>query len=444
MSSRRKVLILGAAGRDFHNFNTLYRDREEFEVVGFTAAQIPYIVGRTYPAELAGRLYPEGILIYDEDADMQRLIAEKGVEEAVFSYSDIAYGTLMSLASRVNAAGASFVLPDLGPTLIPSTKPVISVCAVRTGCGKSQTSRRIAGLLRDRGLRVAAVRHPMPYGKLLEQRCQRFAAYEDFALHKCTIEEREEYEPYIENGLIIFAGVDYETILREAEKEADIILWDGGNNDLPFYRPDLHIVVADPHRVGHESRYYPGEYNVRMADVVVVNKVDTAEKADIERLTANLGALNPGAAIVLADSPVTVNDESLLRGKKVLCVEDGPTTTHGEMKFGAAEVAARNFGAAEIVDPRPYLKGSLKETFAKYPGIGKILPAMGYGDAQVRDLEATINATDCEVVVVGTPIDLSRIITMNKPFVRVTYGYSDSGDPTLGSLVEKFLSEKGL
>ncbi len=437
---RKKVLIIGAAGRDFHNFNVIYRDDPACEVVGFTAAQIPGIVGRTYPPELAGRLYPEGIQIYDEDQDLERIIREKDVDEAVFSYSDVPYEQVMSIGSRVNAAGAAFVIPDLLRAQIPSSKPVISVCAVRTGCGKSQTSRLIARLLRDKGRKVAAIRHPMPYGaRLLDQKVQRFAEYPDLEKHNCTIEEMEEYEPYIENGLVIFAGVDYAAILAEAEKEAEIILWDGGNNDLPFYKSSFHIVVADPHRSGHESRYYPGELNVRLANVLIINKVDTADKAEIRKLSENLGRLNGSATIIQAESPVTVEDASLIKGKRVLCVEDGPTTTHGEMKFGAAEVAARKLGAAEIVDPRPYLKGSLKQTFKKYQGIGKILPAMGYSKAQIKDLEATINAADCDSVVIGTPIDLVRIIKVNKPAVRVRYHYADKGKPGLVDLVEKFL-----
>jgi predicted GTPase len=441
---RKKVLILGAAGRDFHNFNTLYRDNEDVEVVGFTAAQIPYIVGRIYPPELAGRLYPEGIRIYDEDRDLARLIRERGVEEAVFSYSDVPYERVMGLSSRVNAAGAAFVLPDLLRTCIESKRPILSVCAVRTGCGKSQTSRMITKILSERGMRVAAVRHPMPYGKLLDQRVQRFAAYADFEAADCTIEEREEYELYVESGFVIFAGVDYEMILREAEKEADVILWDGGNNDLPFFRSAFHIVVADPHRAGHERSYYPGELNARLADVLVINKVDTAEADAVETLEASLSDLNPGAEIVHAASPVSVDDPDAVKGRRVLCVEDGPTTTHGEMKFGAAEVAAKKYGAAEIVDPRPYLRGSLKETFEKYPDIGRILPAMGYGEAQRKDLEDSINAAECDAVLVGTPMNLVRLLSVNKPALRVTYRYADHGEPRLGDRVVRFLESKGL
>ncbi len=438
--SRRRILIIGAAGRDFHNFNVLYRDNESCEVVGFTAAQIPNIVGRTYPAELAGRLYPAGIEIFDEDQDLERVIREKSVDEAVFSYSDVPYDRLMSIGSRVNAAGAAFVLPDLLEARIASSKPVISVCAVRTGCGKSQTSRMLSRHIVDKGLKVAAIRHPMPYGaRLIEQKVQRFAAYGDLEKHNCTIEEMEEYEPYIESGLVIFAGVDYAALLAEAEKEADIILWDGGNNDLPFYKSSFHIVVADPHRSGHESKYYPSELNVRLADVVILNKIDTAEKKDVETLSRSIAAINPKAVQVRAESPISVADPSQVKGKRVLCVEDGPTTTHGEMKFGAAEVAAKKLGAAEIVDPRPFLKGSLKQTFKKYPGIGRILPAMGYGKAQIKDLEATINAADCDSVLVGTPIDLARLIKVNKPAVRVKYSYADGGKPRLADLVDAFL-----
>jgi len=432
---------MGAAGRDFHNFNIRFRNDESREVVAFTAAQIPYIVGRTYPASLAGALYPEGIPIHDEE-ELPSLIREKKIQEVWFSYSDTPYAYVMSLSSVVQEAGADFILSDPHATMIPSGKPIISVCAVRTGCGKSQTTRMIAGLLEKRGLKAAVVRHPMPYGKLLEQRCQRFATIEDLARHKCTIEEMEEYEPHIVKGFLVFAGVDYEEILRAAEKEAQVILWDGGNNDLPFFKPDLHIVVADPHRVGHERNYYPSELNARLADVFVVNKEDSAETADIERLVASLKGLNPGAPIVHADSPISVDSPDALRGKRVLCIEDGPTLTHGEMKFGASVLAAQRFGASEIVDPRPWVCGTIQETFDKYPGIGSLLPAMGYSDDQIRDLETVVNRVECDVVAIGTPIDLARLVKINKPVIRVGYALGEKGEPKLSTLVERFLDER--
>ncbi|MHC4779102.1 MAG: cyclic 2,3-diphosphoglycerate synthase [Planctomycetota bacterium] len=439
--SRKRVLIMGAAGRDFHHFNARFREDPTSEIVAFTAAQIPYIVGRTYPPELAGPHYPEGIPIHDE-IDLEKLIHDLEVQEVHFAYSDTSYGYVMSRASVVQAAGADFVVPDGIGTMLPSKKPVISVCAVRTGCGKSQTSRMIAGILKERGVRTAAVRHPMPYGNFHEQRCQRFEKIEDLARHQCTIEEMEEYEPHIEKGFLVFAGVDYGDILEAAEKEADVVLWDGGNNDLPFYRPDLHIVVADPHRVGHERSYYPSELNTRLADAFIINKEDSAEADSIAALEKSLKDLNPSAAIVHADSPLTVEDPEAIRGKKVLCVEDGPTLTHGGMSFGAAVLAARRLGAAEIVDPRPWVTGAIAETFKSYPGIGPLLPAMGYSPEQISDLEEVINRAECDRVIIGTPIDLSRLVRIGKPAHRVHYALAEKGDVKLSDIVNKFLDEK--
>ncbi|MHA1114865.1 MAG: cyclic 2,3-diphosphoglycerate synthase [Candidatus Heimdallarchaeum aukensis] len=440
MTSRIRILIMGAAGRDFHNFNTTFRDNEQYEVVAFTATQIPDIVDRKYPAELAGKLYPEGIPIYDEK-DLPRLIKELNVDEVVFSYSDVPHTYVMHKAALVNACGAKFSMMGTKYTQVKTDKPLISVCAVRTGCGKSQTSRKIVDTLHKAGKKIVAIRHPMPYGDLVKQKVQRFATYEDLDKHECTIEEREEYEPYIDRGLVIYAGVDYEAILREAEKEADVILWDGGNNDFPFYTSDQHlnIVVADPHRVGHEKSYYPGETNVNLADVIVVNKVVTAKYEDILKLEENLREINPNATIIEAASPIFVEKPELVKGKRVLVIEDGPTLTHGEMKYGAGIVAAKRFGAKEIIDPRPWLVGSLKETFEKYPEIGTLLPAMGYFEQQLKDLEETINAVDCDVVVSATPIDLTRLIKINKPVVRVRYELEEIGYPKL----EDILKEKG-
>jgi predicted GTPase len=429
---------MGAAGRDFHNFNTVYRDNERYDVVAFTATQIPNIDGRKYPASLAGRLYPKGIPIVAE-AQLQSLIRKHGVEEVVFAYSDVSYNHVMSRSSLANAAGAHFKLLGAGPTMIRSTKPVISVCAVRTGSGKSQTSRRIAHLLQRAGLKVAAVRHPMPYGDLEKQKVQRYGSLADLKKHKCTIEEMEEYEPHIVEGIVIYAGVDYGAILEQAQAEADVILWDGGNNDLPFYAPDLAIVVADPLRVGNELTYYPAEANLRLADVVIVNKVDTADAASINRLRDNVRSVNPKALLVDAASPIFVDHPEWLTGKRALVVEDGPTLTHGEMKIGAGVVAAQKFGARELVDPRPYTVRSITDTYKKYPGIGMLLPAMGYGDEQVRDLEATINKVPCDVVVIGTPIDLNRIVTIKKPTVRVTYQLQEIGSPNLEEIVGAFI-----
>ncbi len=440
MSSRTRVIIMGAAGRDFHNFNTAFRDNEQYEVVAFTATQIPDIVDRKYPAELAGKLYPDGIPIYDEK-ELPRLIKELDVDEVVFSYSDVKHVDVMHKAALVTANGAKFSMMGTKNTQIKTTKPLISVCAVRTGCGKSQTSRKIVDTLHKAGHKIVAIRHPMPYGDLVKQKVQRFATYEDLDKNECTIEEREEYEPYIDRGLVIYAGVDYGAILKEAEKEADIILWDGGNNDFPFYTSDKHlnIVVADPHRAGHENTYYPGETNVNLADVVVINKTVTAEYDNILKVEENIRRINPQATIIEAASPIFIEKPELVKGKRVLVIEDGPTLTHGEMKYGAGIVAAKRFGAKEIVDPRPWLVGSIKETFEKYPEIGHLLPAMGYFDQQLKDLEDTINAVDCDVVISATPIDITRLVKVNKPIVRVRYELEEIGYPKL----ENILKEKG-
>lgn len=444
--TKRNVIIMGAAGRDFHNFNTFFRHNEHYNVVAFTAAQIPDIDGRRYPSSLAGDLYPDGIPIHDEQ-DLPRLIKDMHVQDCVFSYSDLSYKSVMNKSALVNAAGANFLL--LGPeeTSIKSIKPVISVCAVRTGCGKSQTSRRVIELLMDMGLKVIAIRHPMPYGNIESQKVQRFAEIEDLKRHQCTIEEMEEYEPHIDRGNVIYAGVDYEAIIREAEndpKGCDVIVWDGGNNDFSFYKSDLLITVADPHRVGHEESYYPGEVNVRKADVVVINKVDSAKRSDVDELVANINRLNPKASVVEADSDLVVENAGLLKGQRVLVVEDGPTLTHGEMKYGAGVVAAERNMVKELVDPRPFLVGKLKDTFNQYPGIGTLLPAMGYGAQQLHDLEETINRTDCDVVLIGTPIDLSRIINIKKPHTRVYYNLKENGTSLLTDAIKKMLKEKGL
>lgn len=431
-----RTIIMGAAGRDFHNFNTYYRGNEAYEVVAFTATQIPNIDDRKYPAALAGELYPEGIPILPE-AQLEALIRDENIDQVVFAYSDVPYEYVMHKAALVNAAGADFRLMGTKETQVKSTKPVVGVCAVRTGSGKSQTTRRVSLILREMGYKVAAIRHPMPYGDLVKQKVQRFADYSDLDKHECTIEEREEYEPHIDNGIIVYAGVDYEAILREAEKEVDIVLWDGGNNDFPFYVTDLLIVVADPHRAGHELRYYPGETNVRMADVFVVNKVDTAHPEDVITVRDNLHMLNPDAVVIEGASPLFVDDPEAIRGKRVLVVEDGPTLTHGEMAYGAGFVAARRFGAGEIVDPRPFAVGSIRETYEKYPGTGTILPAMGYGDKMMRDLEETINAADVDLVLSGTPIDLTRVIKINKPIQRVRYELQEIGEPTLETILKK-------
>jgi predicted GTPase len=426
---------MGAAGRDFHNFNVAFRDNPAYEVVAFTAAQIPDIEGRTYPPELAGPLYPRGIPIYAE-ADLPSLIQRLEVSQVVFAYSDVPHEYVMHKASIVLAAGADFHLMGPGSTQIKSSKPVVSVCAVRTGSGKSQTTRRVSMILRQMGFKVAAVRHPMPYGDLTRQVIERFADYDDLEKYHCTIEEREEYEPHLNNGVIVYAGVDYEAILRQAEQEVDIILWDGGNNDFPFYRADLQIVVADPHRPGHEISYHPGETNVRLADVFVINKVDTASPEAVNLVRENLRAANPGALVIEAASPLFVDRPAEILGKRVLVIEDGPTLTHGEMAYGAGWVAARRFGAAEIVDPRPFAVGSIITTYHNYPNTGPILPAMGYGEAQTRDLEQTINKADVDLVLIGTPIDLSRIIKINKPYQRVRYELQEIGQPTLEDILK--------
>jgi predicted GTPase len=430
-----RTLIMGAAGRDFHNFNVFFRDNPDYEVVAFTATQIPDIEGRTYPAELAGKLYPEGIPIYAE-TDLHKLIGEYNVEQVIFAYSDIPHEVVMHKASAVLAAGADFRLMGTKSTQLKSSKPVVSVCAVRTGSGKSQTTRRVSLILRKMGYRVAAIRHPMPYGNLVKQTVQRFANYSDLDEQECTIEEREEYEPHLDNGVIVYAGVDYEKILRQAEQEVDIVLWDGGNNDFPFYVSDLQIVVADPHRPGHECSYYPGETNVDTADVFVINKVDTANPENVIKVRENLRNLNPDATIIEAASPLFVEDPAAIRGKRVLVIEDGPTLTHGEMAYGAGYVAARRFGAAEIVDPRPFAVKSIKATYEKYPNTGPILPAMGYGEAQIRDLEDTINESDVDLVIIGTPIDLKRIIKIDKPTQRVRYELQEIGQPTLEDILK--------
>jgi predicted GTPase len=438
---RIRTVIMGAAGRDFHNFNTVYRDNPRYDVVAFTATQIPNIDDRKYPASLAGKLYPKGIPILAEE-DLEQIIRTQKVDEVVFAYSDVPYNHVLDRASIVNAAGADFKLIGASATMIKSTKPVIAVCAVRTGSGKSQTTRRIALLLREAGLKVAAIRHPMPYGNLEKQRVQRFGSLADLKKHNCTIEEIEEYEPHIVSGTIIYAGVDYGDILAQAQAEADVILWDGGNNDTPFYKADLHIVVADPLRVGNELTYYPGETNLRMADVVVINKVDSADIASINKLRANIRRVNKTATVIEAASPILVDHPERITGKRVLVVEDGPTLTHGEMKFGAGVVAAGKYNAAELVDPRPYTVGTISETFRKYPDIGVLLPAMGYGDKQVKDLETTINRTPCDTVVIGTPIDLNRLIKIKKPTVRVGYELQEIGKPDLVDVLKPFLKKR--
>jgi predicted GTPase len=441
--AKRNVIIIGAAGRDFHNFNTFFRNNEDYNVVAFTAAQIPDIDGRKYPAELAGKLYPQGIPIHAE-SDLPKLIKELKVDLCVFSYSDVTYQHVMSLSALVNAAGASFMLLGPNDTQVKSTKPVIAVGAVRTGAGKSQTSRKIVQMLMAKGLKVVAVRHPMPYGDLVAQKVQRFATVEDLKKHKCTIEEMEEYEPHVVRGNVIYAGVDYEAILREAEKEADVILWDGGNNDFPFYKQDLMITVADPHRPGNETSFYPGEATLRMADVVVINKIDSASPENIQTVRESIERVNPKAIVIDGASPISVDKPELIKGKRCLVVEDGPTLTHGHMKIGAGVVAARKFGAKELIDPRPYTVGKLAETFKIYPNIGTLLPAMGYGDQQVKDLEATINKTDCDTVVIATPIDLNRIVKINKPTVKVGYDLQEIGSPNLTEVIEDFCKQHKL
>tara|TARA_Y100001949_G_scaffold44320_1_gene36451 strand:+ start:809 stop:2101 length:1293 start_codon:yes stop_codon:yes gene_type:complete len=428
---------MGAAGRDFHNFNVIYRNDPQSKVVAFTATQIPNIEGRLYPPELSGELYPDGIPILDE-VDLSRLISEFKVDDVVFAYSDVSHEYVMHKASEVLKCGSNFKLLGGEKTMIKSNKPVIAIGAVRTGSGKSQTTRRVAEVLTDAGVSVAVIRHPMPYGDLTKQKVQRFATIEDLKKHDCTIEEMEEYEPHIDRGSVVFAGIDYKAILNKAEKEADIILWDGGNNDMPFYKPDLFLVIVDPHRPGHELLFYPGESNLLMADVVVINKMDTAEPENIATVKANIASVNPGATIIEAASPVTVEKPDVIKGKRCLVVEDGPTLTHGGMKFGAGIVAAEKFGATEVVDPRPWITGTIAETFESYPDIGKLLPAMGYGEQQIKDLEATINAADCDVVIIGTPIDLRRLLHIEKPSVRVTYNLKETGRPTVANVLEPF------
>ena len=441
MVERRRVIIMGAAGRDFHNFNLRFREEENYEVVAFTATQIPHIEGRRYPPELSGRLYPEGIPIYPE-AELSDLIRKEKVDEVCFSYSDVSHQYVMNRASQVQAAGASFTL--LGPqdTMLSSKLPVVAICAVRTGCGKSQTTRRVSEILTGLGKKVVVIRHPMPYGDLSKQVVQRFASLADLDKHNCTIEEREEYEPHIVRGNVVYAGVDYGAILEEAEKEAEVIIWDGGNNDMPFYQPDLLITVVDPLRPGHEMAYYPGETNLRMADVVVINKEDRASFADIEKVRADVRRLHPSAQIVDAASPIFVDQPELITGKRVLVVEDGPTLTHGGMGYGAGLVAAQKYGAEEVIAPRPYAVGSIAETFVKYPQTEDVLPAMGYGDDQIRDLESTINATGADTVIVATPIDLSRILRLKPKSVRVRYELQEIGKPDLREIIEGFLQRR--
>ena len=434
----QRALILGAAGRDFHNFNTFFRGNDDYQVVAFTATQIPDIDGRRYPPELAGAAYPAGIPIHAE-SEMESLIAEHDVDVVVFSYSDVTHQHVMHLASRAIAAGASYLLLGADQTMVASSKPVVAVCAARTGAGKSQTSRRVAELLTAAGKKVVVVRHPMPYGDLVKQAVQRFQTYDDLAKHEVTIEEREEYEPHIDAGRIVYAGVDYEAILRQAEAEADVVIWDGGNNDLPFYKPDVFITIVDPHRPGHALRYHPGETNVRMADAILINKVDTASLEGVETARRIAYELNPDALVIEAASPLFVEDGDAIRGKRALVVEDGPTLTHGEMAYGAGWVAARRYGAAVIVDPRPYAVGSIAATYEKYPTTGDVLPAMGYGEKQVEELAATIRATEADVIVIGTPIDLTRLIEFDKPSVRVRYELQEIGDPTLEDALQSVL-----
>ena len=435
MAKKKRVIIIGAAGRDFHNFNTMYRDDANTEIVAFTAAQIPGIADRKYPAELAGKLYKKGIQIEDEK-NLEKLIVEKNIDECVLSYSDLPYDTVMHLASRVMAAGAKFSMFGIKGTMIKSKKPIIAVVAVRTGCGKSQTSRRIVEILREAKKRVVSVRHPMPYGDLVAQKVQRYAKLEDLKKYECTIEEMEEYEPHINMGSIIYAGVDYGAILKQAEKESDVIIWDGGNNDMSFYKPDLTVTVVDPFRPGHEVKYYPGEVNFRLADVIVINKTDSADPKDVAIIEENIKKYNPKAKVIKAESTLTVDHPEIIKGKRVLVIEDGPTLTHGEMKIGAGTVAAERCGAAELIDPRSAAVRSIKATFEKYPNIGKLLPAMGYGNKQIKDLEETINGVDCDAVVIATPIDLSRFVKINKPCTRVNYALSEEGKKELKAVLK--------
>jgi len=435
---RRKIVIMGAAGRDFHVFNCCYRDLESIEVVAFTATQIPHIENRRYPAALAGPFYPDGIRIVPEQ-ELESLVRTSGIDEVIFAYSDVSLAYIEARREAVVAAGARFSTFDIDASMLPSSKPVIAITAVRTGCGKSQVSRRITDILRQQGKRTVAIRHPMPYGDLARQAVQRFATYDDLAAQDCTIEEREEYEPHLNNGVVVYAGVDYGAILREAEQEADVVVWDGGNNDTPFYKPDLWICVADPHRAGHELDYFPGTENFARADIIIIGKVEHADSAGIETIRANAARVNPDATVILRKSPLAVPDPDLIRGKRVLVIEDGPTTTHGGMPFGAGVVAARDNGAAELVDPRPWAVGEIAETYAKYPGIGNLLPAMGYGDAQIRDLEATVNGVDCDLVLVATPIDLTRLIDIEKPSMRIGYSLQPE-DGTLTAAVKRLFA----
>jgi predicted GTPase len=444
MSEKRNAIIIGAAGRDFHNFNVFFRDNPNYNVIAFTAAQIPDINDRKYPPALAGKLYPDGIPIHAEE-DLELLIKKFKVDICVFSYSDIPYQRVMNIGARVNAAGANFLLLGHHETMLKSNKPVIAVGAVRTGCGKSQTSRRIIEILMNKGLKVVAVRHPMPYGDLKKQTVQRFATVQDLEKHNCTIEEMEEYEPHIERGNVIYAGVDYKAILEAAETDpngCDIIVWDGGNNDFPFYKPDLMITVTDPHRPGHELSYYPGEITLRIADIVIINKMDSARPENVQIVRDNIHQVNPQALIIDGASPITVDKPELIRGRRCLVIEDGPTLTHGEMKIGAGTVAAMKWGASQLVDPREYAVGKLVETFRTYPDIGTRLPAMGYGNQQIKDLEKTINSTPCDVVVIGTPIDLNRIVNINKPTVRVTYELKEIGKPNLEDVLNDFIQKR--
>ena len=435
--TKKRVLIMGAAGRDFHNFNVFFRNNPNYEVMGFTATQIPNIEGRKYPADLSGRLYPSGIPIHSEKT-LADLIANEKIDEVFFSYSDVSYETVMQKSAIALAAGADFTLLSSLHTQIKSTKPVVAVCAVRTGCGKSQTSRKIVSTLKKKGRKVVAIRHPMPYGALTEQIAQRFASYKDMDDHKCTIEEREEYEPYIDEGLVVYAGVDYEKILRQAEKEADVIIWDGGNNDVPFYVPDLHITVLDPLRAGHERKYYPGEVNFIDADVLVINKYEQANKEQLDTLLANIRECNQSALIINGASKLTVENPAAIKGKRVLVIEDGPTLTHGGMSFGAGVVAAKEFGAAELVDPRPYAVGSIKKAYQQYPHMGNLLPALGYYKDQLNDLEETVKATPCDVILVASPIDIRRVIKLDKPAMRVRYYIEEIGNPTFEDVLAKF------
>lgn len=439
---REKVIIMGAAGRDFHNFNIYFRANQRYDVLAFTATQIPDIEGRCYPAALSGELYPKGIPIYSE-SELIHLIKSHNIDLVAFSYSDVSHQSLMHKASSVMAAGADFILIGATYTMLKSKKPVVSICAVRTGCGKSQTTRKVAGILRQMNKKVVVVRHPMPYGKLEEQAVQRFSSYTDFDFHKCTFEEREEYEALVDAGIVVYAGIDYETILKSAEQEADIIIWDGGNNDTPFFHPDVHVVLFDPHRAGHELSYYPGEINMIMADIAVINKVDTAPAQKVQQVKNNIQTHAPDAEIIMAESSVLVDEPERIAGKRVLVVEDGPTLTHGGMSFGAGFIAAKQHKAAEIVDPRPAAVGSLKETFNKYPHIESVLPAMGYNAEQILDLQETIETADCDLVLFSTPIHLPRVLSIRKPALRVRYEYKDHGSPTLKeTLISKMPSNE--